>query len=364
VINDYGWSETLHGQFMAHAATHQAEGRTAATLTPARIIIQRRDFYRIITAHGEADAQLSGRFRFTAEEGGHPVAGDWVCVLMAAGHGTASIQHRLPRRTAFVRKAAGHGQAAQVVAANIDIAMLVTSLNADLNLRRLERALAVAWESGATPVIVLTKMDLCDDPDPQIAQVEAIANGVRILPVSARAGQGLEALRALILPGTTAAVVGTSGVGKSTLVNALLGEERMATQAIRAADARGKHTTSHRELILLPGGGCILDTPGMREIGLWDVEEGLTTVFADIEDLATHCRFRDCTHTSEPGCAVQHALAEGSLEEARWHSYIKLQRETGHQERKENPLAMAEAKKRWARLNRQYRHGKQEPGDS
>ncbi len=348
MLSTYGWSDALQHDFTPYAARG---------LTPARVIVQQRGLWRLIGEAGEADGRLSGRFTHEALDGGYPVAGDWVAVDSQAG--LALISAVLPRRTAFVRKAAGGGQTVQVAAANVDVALLVASLNADLNLRRLERYLAAAYESGAEPVILLTKADLCSDPTPLIAEVEAIAFGVPVLAVSAATGEGLAALDAWVRPGQTAVLLGSSGVGKSTLVNALSGGERMATRAIREDDARGRHTTTHRELILLPSGALMLDTPGMRELGLWQAEAGVEAVFADataeVARLAEHCRFRDCSHEREPGCAVQEALQDGRLDADRWRSFQKLQRELAHAIRREDPLAQQAERKRWIAIHKAAR---------
>ena len=345
MLSSYGWSPALQHDFQPYAD----QG-----LVPARVIVQQRNLYRIITEGGEIEGRISGRFARDAEEGGYPVTGDWVAVEMKGD--AAVIAHVLPRTTAFTRMAAGTAKDMQVVAANVDMALLAASLNADLNLRRLERYLATAYESGAAPVILLTKADACDNPDPLIASVEAVAFGVPVLAVSVRTGEGLEALSALLAPGKTAVLLGSSGVGKSTLVNALAGVEKMATREIREDDARGRHTTTHRELILLPSGALLLDTPGMRELALWDAEAGLAAAFAEstaeIERLAEGCRFRDCAHDREPGCAVQAAVANGTLDPERWRSFQKLRREVAHGVRKEDPVAAAAERKRWAAIHK------------
>ncbi|HLY81177.1 MAG TPA: ribosome small subunit-dependent GTPase A, partial [Caulobacteraceae bacterium] len=258
----------------------------------------------------------------------------------------------LPRRTAFVRRAADSVTAEQVVAANVDLALLVASMNADLNPRRLERYLATAWQSGAKPVVVLTKADLAEDPEGDIADAESVAFGTPVLPVSAVTGEGMAALAAWLKPGETAVLVGSSGVGKSSLVNALAGETLMATAAIREDDAHGRHTTTHRELIRLPPnamvpGALILDTPGMRELGLLDADEGLSATFDDVEEIAAGCRFNDCHHGNEPGCAVRAALDSGELDPGRWKSFVKLQKELRYQALKESPDARQAYRREW-----------------
>jgi ribosome biogenesis GTPase len=345
VLSSYGWSDSLQQQFHDYAARG---------LVPARVIVQQRGLYVLATPSGEATAQLSGRFAHDAAAGDYPVAGDWVAVAPRPAEGSATIHHLLPRRTAFTRKAVARG-GGQTVAANVDVALLAASLNHDLNARRIERYLALAWESGASPAVVLTKADLCTDRSARKAEIEAVALGVPVHVVSAVTGEGLDGLREVLAPGQTAVVLGSSGVGKSSLVNALAGKPVMATQAIREHDARGRHTTTHRELILLPGGRLVLDTPGMRELGVWEADAGVGTTFADIEALTAGCRFRDCSHQAEPGCAVQDALASGRLDAGRWRNYAKLRRELAHIERKDDPRARSEQRKLWSRRARTQR---------
>jgi ribosome biogenesis GTPase len=347
VLKRYGWSDALQQSFAPHAA----EG-----LVPARVIVQQRGHYEVATETGELTATLAGKFAHDAEEGGYPVAGDWVAVAARASEGAATIKAVLPRTSAFVRRAAGPGMPrGQIAAANADVALLAASLNADLSVRRIERYLATAWESGAAPVIVLTKADMCDDVAALVAEVEAVAFGVPVHAISAVTGEGLDAVRAHLQPGKTAVLLGSSGVGKSTLVNALAGKELMLTKAIVEEGARGKHTTTHRELVLLPNGALILDTPGMREMGLWDSEAGVSAAFSEIEDLAKQCRFHDCRHKAEPDCAVQAALSDGTLDSARWDSYVKLQKELRFQHNKEDTQARQETRKAWIKIHKQGR---------
>ena len=354
MIEQYGWSDPLREAFEPHARAGHA---------PGRIVVQQRDAYLVIAEEGELIAKPSGRLRHEAREAGHPAVGDWVALATNLTERTATIHAILPRRTAFVRRAADSVQTLQVIAANIDVAFVVTSMNADLNPRRIERYLAAAWQSGARPVVVLTKSDLSEQPEAQAAEIVALAAGCPVLVVSARKGLGLDTLMSHVLPGETCVLIGSSGVGKSTLVNALLGEERMATQEIREADARGRHTTSHRQLVLLPGGGLILDTPGIREVGLIDAEEGLGLAFDDIETLAEACRFRDCGHVNEPGCAVRDALKNGTLDPDRWASFQKLGLELAAVERKEDRAAKETERRRQLTLQKAYRTTKKDLRD-
>ena len=351
MIEEYGWSEAWRLAFEPHArAGHR----------PGRIIVQQREANLVATDAGTLSARLSGRLRHEAREAGHPAAGDWVALSISDGEDKATLHAVLPRRTAFVRRAADSVQTLQVIAANIDVVFVVTSMNADLNPRRLERFLAAAWQSGARPVVVLTKADLSERAEAQAAEIAALAAGCPVVVVSVRQGLGLGGLMEHVKPGETCVLIGSSGVGKSTLVNALLGEERMATKDIRAGDSRGRHTTSHRQLVLLPGGGLLLDTPGIREVGLIDADAGLSTVFDDIEALAGQCRFRDCGHTNEPGCAVREALEGGALDAERWAHFQKLGRELAASEGVKDRTAQEVERRRVAGLQRAYRATKKD----
>ena len=352
MIEKYGWSDALARDFAAYAS----EG-----LIPGRVIVQHRDGYLVVTDDGELRGKISGRLVHEAEEGGYPAVGDWVALALNPADGAATIHAVLPRRTAFVRRAATDSSLGlQVIAANIDVAFVVTSLNADLNARRIERYLAAAWQSGARPVVVLTKADLSDDAQGQAGEITALAAGCPVLTVSARQGLGLEAVLAQLGPGETGVLIGSSGVGKSTLVNALLGEDRMAIHAIRDGDDHGRHTTSHRQLILLPSGGLILDTPGIREVGLIDADEGVSLVFDDIERLIQDCRFNDCRHDNEPGCAVQAALRGGVLDPARWDHFGKLGVEMAMAEAKADQVAKNDERRRLVALQKASRATKRD----
>lgn len=351
MIEQYGWTDALQLAFEPHAR---------AGYVPGRIVVQRREAQLVATDAGTLSARLSGRLRHEAREAGYPAAGDWVALSVKAGEGTATMHAVLPRRTAFVRRAADSVQTLQVIAANIDVVFVVSSMNADLNPRRLERFLAAAWQSGARPVLVLTKSDLSENPEGQAAEIAAMASSCPVVVVSVRQGIGLDNLMEHILPGETCVLIGSSGVGKSTLVNALLGEERMATQGIREADARGRHTTSYRQLVLLPAGGLLLDTPGIREVGLIDADEGLNAVFDDIEELARNCRFRDCTHGSEPGCAVRGALEDGTLDPSRWAHFQKLSQEMAASAQTKDRAMQEAGRRRLAAQQRAYRSSKKD----
>ncbi len=341
-LERFGWSAEYDQDF----APFHAQG-----LEPARVTQQQRGAYVVVTAAGERPAEPAGSLR---HEGELPVTGDWVAVRPGE---SVTIRAVLPRRSAFVRKAAGD-DLEQVVAANLDVAFLVDSL-LDANVRRLERYLATAWQSGAEPVVVLTKRDLAEDVESALFPVEAIAFGAPVHAISSVTGEGVDDLRAYIVPNRTAALLGVSGAGKSSLVNRLLGEERQAVAGLRS-DGRGRHTTTHRELVPLPGGGLVLDTPGMRELGLWAADAGVQEAFDDVAELALRCRFNDCSHESEPGCAVRAALEDGRLTSDRLASYRNLVRELAFQERRRDPRLQAAERARWKKINRDFRGGSRE----
>jgi ribosome biogenesis GTPase len=339
-LEDLGWDEGWLEAFAPFAA----DG-----LRPARVVAVHRETSIVRDGSGDRPAAVSGAFRFAAlAHSDFPAVGDWV--VLDADDVVSSI---LPRRSVFKRTAADGNRRGtslddeQVMASNIDLALLVAGLDNDFNLRRIERYLAVAWSSEITPVVVLNKADLADDVDGRLVAVDAIAPGVATVAVSARTGEGLDELRAHLRPRATAAILGSSGVGKSTLVNALLGEDRQTTAEVRLSDSRGRHTTTHRELFELPGGALLVDTPGIRALEVLGADEGVETAFDDIADLAATCRFSDCRHEGEPGCAVGAALSDGRLSEERLASHRKLERELARAAREVDPRARAEHRRTW-----------------
>lgn len=343
-LHELGWSS-----FFAEAWDELAP----EDWVPARVAVAHTRVLRLRGVAGEWQAQASGRLRHhrrRPEEG--PAVGDWVAASPPNASGQALVHAVLPRQTVFVRRAAGDRSVQQVLAANVDTVFLVMGLDGDFNPRRIERALVLAWESGALPVIVLNKADVCADVEGCRAEVEAAAPGVPVVVVAAKEGSGLEALAPWLESGKTVALLGSSGVGKSTLVNRLLGEERQRTREVRRSDQRGRHTTTHRELVLLPGGGLLLDTPGLREIQLWATEDGLASAFEDVDGLASGCRFRDCAHEAEPGCAVRAAVESGTMAEERLLSYHKLRAEVRSLEVREDPLLRRQEVSRWRAITK------------
>jgi len=344
-----GWDETFSAAFAPYSC---------AGLTAGRVILKHNHIYTVATEAGEIHAQVSGRLRHEAASDNElPAVGDWVALRLSSGDGTALIQAVLPRRSKFSRKAAGRTTREQVVAANIDTVFLLVGMDNDFSSRRVERYLAAAWESGAAPVVVLNKLDLCTNPAALVAAIEEVALGVPVHAISALRGDGLEAVESYCIPRRTVALLGSSGVGKSTLINALLGTDLLPTAPVREHDGRGRHTTTRRELIFVSNvfasnGGMLIDTPGMRELQLWEADEGVQVTFDEIETLARGCRFRDCQHQHEPGCAVRAAVEAGELAPDRLSSLHKLQKELAWFDRQHDQLAALEEKRRWKNIHK------------
>ena len=333
-LEAWGWAPDF-----ADSYRRFLESSSSERLFPARVVSMSRGVFHLATVEGEVDAPLLKRVRRAAS--GSPAVGDWVVVETAAASGAdPRIVHVLDRRSRLSRKASGARTEEQLVAANLDSVFLVMGLDGDFNPRRLERFVAMARESGAEPVVVLTKTDLCDDLEALLASARDSAAGASVIAVSAPENENLEPLAIHLAPGRTVAMVGSSGAGKSTLLNALCGDEVMATASVREGDDRGRHTTTHRQLVRLPGGGLLIDNPGIRELQLWaDDDSSLEETFDDIEELGRACRFRDCGHGQEPGCAVRAAIKAGSLDPARLRNYDELREERRRLEQRRDEVS-------------------------
>ncbi|HEY6168014.1 MAG TPA: ribosome small subunit-dependent GTPase A [Verrucomicrobiae bacterium] len=332
-LTKLGWNAALDESFAPHRA---------AGLVPARVAVEDKHFFRVWTTDAELSAQVTGKLLHEArrDKTKLPKVGDWVAVKLVPNEEKAMIQAILPRRTQLSRKMTGRETEEQILATNIDVAFVVNAADASFNPARLERMLVMAHESGARAVVVLNKIDLCDDLDAKLAEATRVSGDSPVLAACALTGGGVKKLGELIKPGETVVFIGTSGVGKSSLINRLYGEDIQATLEVRANDAKGRHATSWREMIFLPQGGVVIDTPGMREFHIWLAGEGLNDAFPDVEALAARCHFRDCTHTREKKCAVLDALATGALAQERYESFLKLRRELAY-------LHNAEAQRSW-----------------
>ncbi|URN96290.1 MAG: ribosome small subunit-dependent GTPase A [Candidatus Pristimantibacillus lignocellulolyticus] len=321
-LEDLGWNPYFENQIAEKNYSRNQLGR---------VVAEYKHLYKVHSEDGEYLAEVTGKLRHQATNRAmFPAVGDWVVVRELVGESKKLIQEILPRHSKFSRKVAGGVTEEQIVAANVDTLFLVNALNHDFNVRRIERALILAWEGGAQPVIILSKGDLCDDIASKISEVESVALGVPTHVITAIEEDGCEAVRQYIQPGKTIALIGSSGVGKSTLINRILGEEIQRVNEVREGDDRGKHTTTHRQLLLIPEGGIIMDTPGMRELQLWDADDGVTSTFEDVDNLIAQCRFNDCNHNNEPGCAINAALSSGELAQSRYNNYLKMNRELAY----------------------------------
>jgi ribosome biogenesis GTPase / thiamine phosphate phosphatase len=347
-LETLGWNNFFETQF----ASHRAQG-----FLPGRVSIQHKDRYMLFTEQGELNANVSCRFRFDVSGlKAYPAVGDWVAYEIDSGNQSAVIHHVLERKSKFSRKVAGDRPDEQIIAANIDIVFLVMGLDGNYNLKRLERYLTAVQESEARSVIVLNKSDLCPMLKEYAQEVLSIAQGIDVIVMSALRSEDVVPLQSLLKPGITGVLLGSSGVGKSTITNQLLGREHSQVQSVRETDSHGRHTTPHRELLVLPHEGIIIDTPGLRELQLWSGEEAIHDSFDDIEELALNCRFRNCRHETEPGCAVLSALEEGTFEPERYESYQKLQREIRFRIAKNNSSAKRLEKERDKKMAKQIKN--------
>lgn len=337
-LEQFGWNNFFEKQFSNFSGKEYKAGRVA---------IENKSNFILYTEDGELTGELSGRFHFNAEvSSDYPAVGDWVVIRVIPDERKAIIEHVLERKNKFSRKAAGSTTDEQIISANADIIFIVSSLNQDINLRRLERYMSLAIENNTEPVLILSKSDVCDNIEEKLAEVRSIAAGKGIHTICAKENKGVDELRKYFEGNRTIAVVGSSGTGKSTLINCLAGSDEMEVSGISLYKDKGRHTTSHRELVILKSGGLIIDTPGMREIQLWEGSEGISSTFEDIEEYIEMCRFSDCKHDTEPGCAVKQAIDEGTLDEKRFNSYLKLQREYKYFESRQSKKVKIENKKK------------------
>src|SRR3989339_337981 len=338
-LTELGWNNQFNDSFNAVKSEN---------VFPARVATAQREIYSILSETGEYRAEITGKIRFNAASiSDLPVVGDWVMARLSPEGNLAVIEAILPRKTKFSRKSPGEITEEQVLVSNIDIVFLVNGLDTDFNLRRIERYLILAVNSGIKPVILLNKTDLCDNLQERVEEVKSIATGHPIHTLSAANNMGIEFLDEYITKGVTVSFIGSSGVGKSTIINRLLGEERLKVGTVRESDGKGKHITTHRELILLPGGGIVIDNPGLRELRLWAEEDSLDTTFNDIKDIAANCRFKDCKHADEPGCAVRAAMENGALDPKRFNNYTKVKKELRYLATRKEKIKSRNAKVVW-----------------
>jgi len=335
-LDTLGWNSFFQQQLESQDMTGFEVGRVAA---------ENRTNYLIYSRYSELSGEVTGKLLFTSSSAELPKVGDWVVMSVFEDERKAIIHRILERKSRFSRKVAGKKTEEQVIAANIDLVFIVQGLDGNYNPRRLERYLVMACKSAAEPVIVLNKSDLCDDTAGRIAEVMGLTGDIPVFTVSAKTGYGIDALKNCICTGTTVAFIGSSGVGKSTIINTLLGKDIQRTGEVRESDSRGRHITARRELFIMPDGGLLIDTPGMRELQLWNAGDGIEETFADIESLAGECHFKDCTHTVETKCAVLEAVEEGTVPRSRYENYIKLRRELNFLETRQSTSSFLEKKR-------------------
>lgn len=335
--------------FADHFNTYASEG-----YSPARVSLEYKSLYMVFTERGEIPAVPTGKMYFEAETDGLPVVGDWVVARLLDEEPARAVIHAiLPRKSKFSRKEAGKRIVEQPIAANIDTVFIVVGLDNNFSTRRIERYLTISWDSGAEPVVLLTKSDLCEDVEDKLAAVQAAAPGVPVHAVSVFENSGIDQLDGYLKSGRTIALLGSSGVGKSTITNYLLGKDIQRVQDVRDMDSKGRHTTTQRQMFVLPSGAMVIDTPGMRELQLWNVDGGLAETFSDIEELARFCQFDDCQHSGEPGCKVQEALVIGELDPARFENYQKMQKELKYLEKKQDASAAFVERQKWKNIHKE-----------
>lgn len=347
-LNSFGWDNFFEKHFELYKAQEFEYGR---------ITIENKTNYLIATGYGEIIGEISGKYLFEAEKQSDlPKVGDWVVISLFNNNTRAVIHNLLPRKTKISRKSADKKIDEQIIAANVDIVFIVQSLDNNFNINRLERYLTAIYQSGTRPVAVLNKIDLCGDVHEKIELVKTRTGLDDILNMSAKTGEGIDGMTKYISPGTTIAFVGSSGVGKSSLINFLAGYEKLKTNEVREEDSRGRHTTTRRELVLLSSGGVLIDTPGMREFGLWNTDDGISETFSEFEEFSELCKYSDCSHTHESGCAVLKALNEGTISEERYSNYLKLLKELRYLESKQNISLQLEEKRKWKTIHKEIKN--------
>ena len=347
-LKSIGYNETIDKEFESFKTQGFEIGRISA---------ENKNNYLVLTKHGEVYGEITGKLLFNSDDASTlPKVGDWVAIQLYDNNELAIIHDILPRRTKLSRKVADRKTSEQVIAANIDVVFIVHSLDERFNINGIERYLVTAYQSGAEPVIILSKSDLCDDVENKLAQVKKISGNAKVLPISSIEHAGIDEVKQFFGDGETVVFVGASGAGKSTLINALLGKDLQVVKEVRIGDSKGKHTTTRRELIVFPEGGLLIDTPGLRELALWSSDNGFAVAFSEIETFGKECRYADCTHTHETNCAVKDAVASGQIPEEQYKNYLKLRKELEYLERRQDVNAAQEERRKWRSIHKELKH--------